>query len=209
MNSVKNLIIEIINFLESNKQNIQNIEILNTLKKISLDSKNYIFQKPIKPPKENALFKSLNSIESKSLLPIKNSILLSLNDLNWRIDNGLFYNKNSKIGYDYLNGNMHTEIIGPIKGFYKFNDFRLGLFLLEPNILYKDHRHEAPELYINLTENTSWRFNFTEWIKMDSGSIIYNEPFKVHGMKVNEIPFLSVWCWPYNSSKKCEIVTSK
>lgn len=209
MNSVKNLIIEIINFLESNKQNIQNIEILNTLKKISLDSKKYIFQKPIKPPKENALFKSLNSIESKSLLPIKNSILLSLNDLNWRIDNGLFYNKNSKIGYDYLNGNMHTEIIGPINGFFKFNDFRLGLFLLEPNILYKDHRHEAPELYINLTENTSWRFNFKEWIKMDSGSIIYNEPFKVHGMKVNEIPFLSVWCWPYNSSKKCEIVTSK
>ena len=209
MNSVKNLIIEIINFLESNKQNIQNIEILNTLKKISLDSKKYIFQKPIKPPKENALFKSLNSIESKSLLPIKNSILLSLNDLNWRIDNGLFYNKNSKIGYDYLNGNMHTEIIGPINGFFKFNDFRLGLFLLEPNILYKDHRHEAPELYINLTENTSWRFNFKEWIKMDSGSIIYNEPFKIHGMKVNEIPFLSVWCWPYNSSKKCEIVTSK
>ena len=209
MNSVKNLIIEIINFLESNKQNIQNIEILNTLKKISLDSKKYIFQKPIKPPKENALFKSLNSIESKSLLPIKNSILLSLNDLNWRIDNGLFYNKNSNIGYDYLNGNMHTEIIGPINGFFKFNDFRLGLFLLEPNILYKDHRHEAPELYINLTENTSWRFNFKEWIKMDSGSIIYNEPFKIHGMKVNEIPFLSVWCWPYNSSKKCEIVTSK
>ena len=126
MNSVKNLIIEIINFLESNKQNIQNIEILNTLKKISLDSKKYIFQKPIKPPKENALFKSLNSIESKSLLPIKNSILLSLNDLNWRIDNGLFYNKNSNIGYDYLNGNMHTEIIGPINGFFKFNDFRLG-----------------------------------------------------------------------------------
>ena len=209
MNSVKNLIIEIINFLESNKQNIQNIEILNTLKQISLDSKKYIFQKPIKPPKENALFKSLNSIESKSLLPIKNSILLSLNDLNWRIDNGLFYNKNSKIGYDYLNGNMHTEIIGPINGFFKFNDFRLGLFLLEPNILYKDHRHEAPELYINLTENTSWRFNFKEWIKMDSGSIIYNEPFKIHGMKVNEIPFLSVWCWPYNSSKKCEIVSSK
>ena len=135
--------------------------------------------------------------------------MLSLNDLNWRIDNGLFYNKNSKIGYDYLNGNMHTEIIGPINGFFKFNDFRLGLFLLEPNILYKDHRHEAPELYINLTENTSWRFNFKEWIKMDSGSIIYNEPFKIHGMKVNEIPFLSVWCWPYNSSKKCEIVTSK
>ena len=41
-----------------------------------------------------------------------------------------------------------------------------------------------------------------------NGSIIYNEPFKVHGMKVSDVPFLSIWCWPNNSSKKCEIVTS-
>lgn len=208
MSSVKNLITEITNYLEYNKEEIQHIEILNTLKNISLDSKNFIYQKPLQAPKENALLKSLDSIMDQSLLPIKNAILLSLKELNWKIDNGLFYHKESNIGNDYLNGNMHTELIGPVNGFYKYNDFRLGLFLLEPHILYKDHRHEAPELYVNLTKNTSWRFNFSKWIIKDAGSIIYNEPFKVHGMKVSDVPFLSIWCWPNNSSKKCEIVTS-
>ena len=35
---------------------------------------------------------------------------------------------------------------------------------------------------------------------------LFNDPFRVHAMKVNETPFLSVWCWPYNSSKKCILV---
>ena len=41
---------------------------------------------------------------------------------------------------------------------YVSEELRLGLFLLEPNIFYKDHKHEAPELYINLTNGTEWRF---------------------------------------------------
>ena len=101
---------------------------------------------------------------------------------------------------------MNTELIGPVNGHFKSKELKLGLFLLEPKIFYKDHKHEAPELYINLTSGTKWRFNNSDWKSKSAGSIIYNEPYKVHAMKVGKEPFLSVWCWPKNSSKKCMLV---
>ena len=124
-------------------------------------------------------------------------------ELYWNIDNGSFYEKNSEVGVRYLNGNMNTELIGPESGSFQSNELRLGLFLLEANIFYKDHQHQAPELYINLTDNTLWRFGNSNWERKNAGSIIYNKPFQVHAMKINNDPFLSIWCWPYNSSKKC------
>ena len=67
-------------------------------------------------------------------------------------------------------------------------------------------KHEAPELYINLTNGTEWRFGNSGWQFQEPGSIIYNEPFKEHAMRVNENPFLSIWCWPKNSSSECILV---
>ena len=101
---------------------------------------------------------------------------------------------------------MNSELIGPRFGHFKSEELRLGLFLLEPNIFYKDHKHEAPELYINLTNGTEWRFGNSGWEFQEPGSIIYNEPFKEHAMRVNENPFLSIWCWPKNSSSECILV---
>ena len=101
---------------------------------------------------------------------------------------------------------MNTELIGPRFGHFKSEELRLGLFLLEPNIFYKDHKHEAPELYINLTNGTEWRFGNSGWQFQEPGSIIYNEPFREHAMRVNENPFLSIWCWPKNSSSECILV---
>ena len=141
-----------------------------------------------------------------SLISIKESINLSLKSLRWNIDNGLYYDKDCDVGSDYLFGNMNTELIGPVNGHFKSKELKLGLFLLEPEIFYKDHKHEASELYINLTSGTKWRFNNSEWQSKSAGSIIYNEPYKVHAMKVGTDPFLSIWCWPKNSSKKCVLV---
>jgi len=209
MEQTKALIIEITSFLDKKLKNKVQREILNTLKNISLEKKNYNYQNPNTPPKENSLQKALKSIKSKPLIPLKKSLYLALHEIKWNIDNGSFYEKNSGIGKRYLNGNMNSELIGPINGNFKFGDFRLGLFLLEPNIFYKDHKHEAPELYLNLTNGTHWRFDNMIWEEKNAGSIVYNEPNMVHAMKVNENPFLSIWCWPYNSSKKCLLVPRK
>ena len=209
MELVRDLIIEIINFLDRNMDSDLQRKILAILKEIPLEKKNYNFQTPNKPPKEKSFQKALASIKSKSLLPLKTSLYLALKEMKWNIDNGSFYEKNSFIGNRYLNGNMNSELIGPIHGNFKSGDSRLGLFLLEPNIFYKDHKHEAPELYLNLTNGTHWRFGDIIWEEKNSGSIVYNKPNMVHAMKVNKNPFLSIWCWPYNSSKKCVLVSRK
>ena len=48
------------------------------------------------------------------------------------------------------------EIIGP-QGFFKGDDFLLGLLMLGPQRHYKDHYHPAPELYWPLTGPTEWK----------------------------------------------------
>lgn len=206
METIKNLICEIIKYLENNQLNKGDKEISKYLKNIPLESKNFTKLDSNNPPKKNALLKALDTINNPSLFSIKETINLSLESLRWNIDNGLYYDKDCDIGNDYLCGNMNTELIGPVNGHFKSKELKLGLFLLEPKIFYKDHKHEAPELYINLTSGTKWRFNNSEWKSKSAGSIIYNEPYKVHAMKVGKEPFLSVWCWPKNSSKKCTLV---
>ena len=206
METIKNLICEIIKYLENNQLNKGDKEITNYLKNIPLESKNFNELDSNNPPKKNALLKALQTINNPSLISIKETINFSLESLRWNIDNGLYYDKDCDIGNDYLCGNMNTELIGPVNGHFKSKELKLGLFLLEPKIFYKDHKHEAPELYINLTSGTKWRFNDSDWKSKSAGSIIYNEPYKVHAMKVGKKPFLSVWCWPKNSSKKCTLV---
>ena len=206
METIKNLICEIIKYLENNQLNKGDKEISKYLKNIPLESKNFNELDSNNPPKKKALLKALDTINSPSLISIKETINLSLESLRWNIDNGLYYDKDCDIGNDYLCGNMNTELIGPVNGHFKSKELKLGLFLLEPKIFYKDHKHEAPELYINLTSGTKWRFNDSDWKSKSAGSIIYNEPYKVHAMKVGKVPFLSVWCWPKNSSKKCTLV---
>ena len=206
METIKNLICEIIKYLENNQLNKGDKEITYYLKNIPLESKNFTKLDSNNPPKKNALLKALDTINNPSLFSIKETINLSLESLRWNIDNGLYYDKDCEIGNDYLFGNMNTELIGPVNGHFKSKELKLGLFLLEPKIFYKDHKHEAPELYINLTSGTKWRFSNSEWKSKSAGSIIYNEPYKVHAMKVGKEPFLSVWCWPKNSSKKCTLV---
>ena len=101
---------------------------------------------------------------------------------------------------------MHSEIIGPKNGSFISDELRLGLFLLECRVFYRDHKHEAPELYLNLTEGTDWRFDGMCWQEKKSGSIVFNKPYRVHAMRTNKFPLLSVWCWPTNSLKKCIVV---
>ena len=205
-NLVKNLLWEIVKFLQINIERRPEREILEMLSLVVSGNCQYSYQIPNKPPKEESLLTALNLINNDKLIPIKNSLFSAINQLKWNIDDGLFYETNSEIGKGYLNGNMHTELIGPKNGVFKQDDLRLGLFLLEPKIFYKDHKHEAPELYLNLSNGTSWRFETKQWVNRKAGSIIYNKPFRVHAMKVSSQPFLAVWCWPHNSLKKCIVV---
>ena len=101
---------------------------------------------------------------------------------------------------------MNAEMIGPEYGFYKSKELRLGLFLLEKHIFYRDHKHATPEVYLNLTPGSNWRFEDLSWKKKQPGSIIYNGPNRTHAIKIGSVPFLSIWCWPKGLDEQCSLV---
>ena len=206
MDLVKNLILEIISFLENNLETKSEKKILKDIKDISLREDNFGYRIPNFPPKERALSDAISSIESSELLGIKESLERVIGDLRWNIDDGDFYEKDSEIGESYLLGNMNCELVGPTLGAFRSKELRLGLFLLEENIFYKDHKHKAAELYLNLTNGTQWRFGDLIWENKQAGSIVFNKPYDIHAMKVGSKPFLSIWCWPTSSGEKCILV---
>ena len=88
------------------------------------------------------------------------------------------------------------------------DDFVLGLFLLVPRVDYLDHRHAAPEFYLNLTGPTDWRFDFGPWESWPAGSVLWNEPGRVHALRTSDEPWLSVFAWMSNIDEPCEVVAS-
>ncbi len=79
------------------------------------------------------------------------------------------------------------------------NDFDLGFFLIAPNTLYRDHHHQASELYVPLTGPTKWRFGINRpWISRQAHDPVWNMPDMVHATLVEEVPFLCLYAWTEN-----------
>jgi hypothetical protein len=99
------------------------------------------------------------------------------------------------IGRRFPVAHAFASLIGG-EGFLPADDFELGLFLIAPKTLYRDHRHEAPELYVPLTGPHEWRFGVDEsWTEYKAHKPIWNEPMRVHATLVREIPFLALFAW--------------
>ena len=127
-------------------------------------------------------------------------------DLHWRLDDGKFYAGDADIGDGYRHGNMHTMLVGPQASVFEEQDFLLGFFLLKPRVLYRDHKHPAPELYIPLTGPSGWRFELSEWQDHGAGSVIWNSSEVVHATRVYGTPFLALFAWTRETDKICEVV---
>ena len=78
--------------------------------------------------------------------------------------------------------------------------------MLGPRTLYRDHNHEAPELYVNLSERSGWRFGKRDWKDYPSGSLIWNASGAPHATRVYEQPFISVFVWLENVNSRCNLV---
>jgi hypothetical protein len=82
----------------------------------------------------------------------------------------------------------------------------LGFFMLEPWTLYRDHRHAAPELYLNLSNRTGWRLKSQDWRDYSAGSFVWNEAHMTHATRVYDKPFMSVFIWLENIEHPCIVV---
>ena len=87
-----------------------------------------------------------------------------------------------------------AEIIGD-HGFFRGDDFRLGVMLIGPNLHYIDHRHAAPELYWLLTGPIEYSREGGTFETVGTADTIWNEANEVHSMRTGSRPMLAVWAW--------------
>ena len=158
---------------------------------------------------EDMLLATLAEATEPSILSIVRNIKACLGDLTWKEDRSEFYSAGSDVGKRYIESNLHTQLIGPSGSVAKSTEFMLGVFILGPWTLYKDHSHIAPELYLNLSNKSDWRFDFGTWQRFGAGSLIWNPSNQVHATLVSERPFLSIFAWLGHVNCLCEVHHSK
>jgi hypothetical protein len=86
-------------------------------------------------------------------------------------------------------------------------DFDLGLFLIAPHVLYRDHAHPAPELYAPLTGPHGWRFGpGTPLTVKAAHEPVWNLPDAPHLTKVGPVPFLCVFGWTKDTHLPARVI---
>ncbi len=83
----------------------------------------------------------------------------------------------------------------------------LGLFLIAPRTLYRDHRHPAPELYAPLTGPHHWRFGPGQALQAKPAhDPVWNPPFRPHLTRTGTTPFLSFFVWTRDANLPAEVI---
>jgi Dimethlysulfonioproprionate lyase len=115
----------------------------------------------------------------------------------------------AEIGPRFPRAHAFASLIGGA-GLIHADDFELGLFLIAPRTLYRDHRHPAPELYAPLTGPHRWRFGIdAPWIEKPAHVPVWNEPMAVHATLVGEVPFLCLFGWTRDVNLPASVVPAK
>ena len=161
---------------------------------------------PAIPRHEAVLDTAIRNMNDPRLLLLRQALSRAKDDLVWRQDDMKYYPPGSDLGEGYISTNLHTLLIGPGACGFHHDDFTLGLFMLGPRTLYRDHQHDAPETYINLSPRTGWRLGDADWVDREAGSIIFNAPNAIHATRSYDQPFLSVFSWLDNIQGQCAVV---
>ena len=111
-----------------------------------------------------------------------------------------------QIGDAFPVSHAFCSILGE-NGPLRTTDFDFGLFLIAPQVLYRDHCHPAPELYAPLTGPHGWRFKPDAPLVMKSAhEPVWNEPNRPHLTKVGAVPFLALYCWTRDNDKPARVL---
>ena len=140
------------------------------------------------------------------LSALASAIDASKHIVQWNRDLGQFYEKDADVGGSYRNGNMNCILIGSQNGFFHSDKLIMGLFFLQPYTFYRDHDHEASEMYFNLTGPHGFRFDVNGWSDYPADSIIWNTPWLPHATRVYDLPFLCLFVWVGNLEGLCRVV---
>lgn len=112
------------------------------------------------------------------------------------------------IGDAFASGHAFASIMGGDAPFAA-QDFDLGLFLIAPGVLYRDHCHPAPELYAPLTGPHGWRFGpGRPLIVKPAHAPVWNPPLQPHLTKVGAVPFLCLFVWTRDVDAPARVLPS-
>ena len=129
--------------------------------------------------------------------------------LNWNAEAGSragYYEAGADVGQSFLDGNLVCRLVGPGESFFFSEDLFLSLFFLKPRTLYRDHAHQASEMYFNLTGPCGFRLGDEDWVDYPGDSVIWNPPSRPHATRVYGIPFLSAVSWVSDLDSVCRVV---
>ena len=111
-----------------------------------------------------------------------------------------------QIGEAFCTGHAYASIIGEDSA-VPAKDFDLGLFLIAPHVLYRDHCHKAPELYAPLTGPHGWRFGpEMPLIVKPAHHPVWNDPYAPHLTKVGAVPFLCLFGWTRDVAEVARVI---
>lgn len=112
----------------------------------------------------------------------------------------------AEIGPAFATGHCYASLIGegaPIAA----RDYDLGLFLIAPDVLYRDHHHAAPELYAPLTGPHGWRFGPGHpLILKPAHDPVWNTANRPHLTKVGPTPFLAIFGWTSDVNQPAKVI---
>jgi len=179
---------------------------LNYLAEMDLSTESMLQPDPSMPAKfANDLDVAIKHIPLQ-LSALASAIDTSKHIIQWNQDLGQFYEKDADVGDSYRNRNMNCILIGPQNGFFHSDKLFMGLFFLRPRTFYRDHDHEASEMYFNLTGPHGFRFDVNGWSDYPADSIVWNTPWLPHATRVYDVPLLTVFAWVENVDCLCRVV---
>ncbi|MCB2114715.1 MAG: hypothetical protein KDE00_00040 [Rhodobacteraceae bacterium] len=112
-----------------------------------------------------------------------------------------------EIGPAFAAGHAYASIVGADRAAIPARDFDLGLFLIAPDLLYRDHAHPAPELYAPLTGPHGWRFGpGRPLIVKPAHRPVWNPSGQPHLTKVGPMPFLCFYGWTRDVDRPAHVV---
>jgi len=112
----------------------------------------------------------------------------------------------AEIGPYFPNGQAAGSIMGAPAPFAA-QDIDLGLFLIAPNVVYRDHNHAAPELYAPLTGPHGWRFGPDRPLVIKPAhEPVWNPPHQPHLTKVGAVPFLCLYVWTRDVAELAKVI---
>lgn len=112
----------------------------------------------------------------------------------------------AEIGESFADGHAFAPIMGegaPIPA----EDFEMGLFLIAPHVLYRDHHHKAPELYAPLTGPHGWRFGPNRpLLRKPAHEPVWNPAYQPHLTLAGRVPFLCIYVWTADTHETARVL---